>query len=166
MSVRPILVWPDPRLSTPCRPIETITPQDERLAQDLLDTMYDANGRGIAAPQVGELRRMFAMDITWKAGKPEPRVLINPELIEASEERASLAEGCLSIPGILTEISRPKRVKIAWTNLAGTRLTQTFDGFAAVCIQHEMDHLDGVVTFDRLEPAARAKALKEYEVLS
>lgn len=166
MSVRPILCWPDPRLSVACAPIGGVSAAIEALAQDLLDTMYDAQGRGLAAPQVGEMRRVFVMDATWKEGRPNPQVFVDPELLEVSEDRTSSSEGCLSIPGILTEIRRPARVKLAWTALSGSRLSQTFDGFAAICIQHELDHLNGVVTFDRLKDAKRARAEAEYKALS
>ena len=165
MTVRPILLWPDPKLRQVCAPVGPITPEIEKLSVDMFDTMYDAPGRGLAAPQIGEMIRMFVMDASWKDGKPDPQTFINPELIEASDEMVSQAEGCLSIPGILTEISRPARIKVAWTGLTGMRYVQVFNGFAAACIQHEMDHLDGVVTFDRLSDAARDKAMKDYEVL-
>lgn len=166
MTVRTILLWPDPRLSVACAPIGDVTSEIEVLAQDLLDTMYDAQGRGLAASQVGAMRRLFVMDASWKEGRPDPQVFVDPELLDASEERVSSSEGCLSIPGIITEIRRPARVKLAWTALSGSRLTQTFDGFAAICVQHELDHLNGVVTFDRLKDARRARAEAEYKALS
>ena len=165
MTVRPILLWPDTKLQAKCAPVEDITPQIETLTADMLDTMYDAPGRGLAAPQVGALLRVLVMDATWKDGKPDPLVMINPEIRDTSSERASQAEGCLSIPGVMTEISRPKRVQVAWTGLNGGQFIQVFDGFAAACVQHEIDHLDGVITFDHLTPEARQKAEAKYKAL-
>ena len=158
MAVLPILLWPDPCLRQVSAPVDEVTQDVERLAEDMLETMYDAPGRGLAAPQVGVAQRLFVMDATWKDGRPDPMIFINPEIGELSEDQASNAEGCLSIPGITAEISRPARVQLAWTGVTGARYVQVFDGFAAACIQHEMDHLDGIVIFDRLSGAARARA--------
>ncbi len=166
MAILPILLWPDPRLRVACTPVSQITSETERLANDMLETMYDAPGRGLAAPQVGVMQRLFVMDATWKEGKPEPIVFVNPVIEETSSDRTSNSEGCLSIPGVTVEIGRPARVKVSWTGLTGARYVQVFDGFAAVCVQHETDHLDGRVTFDHLSPAARARAEAQYEALA
>ena len=165
MTILPILLWPDPRLQTACTPVGEITQDIERLAQDMLETMYDAPGRDLAAPQVGEMLRMFVMDATWKDGKPDPLVFINPVIQSKSSERISQAEGCLSIPGIMAEISRPAQVQVAWTGVTGGRYVQVFDGFAAACVQHEMDHLDGIVTFNHLGAEARKRAEADYAAL-
>ncbi|MGJ8545809.1 MAG: peptide deformylase [Sulfitobacter sp.] len=162
MSVLEIVKWPDPRLQQICAAIEEITPEIETLARDMLDTMYDAPGRGLAAPQVGVLKRMFVMDIGWKEGKPDPLVCINPMFQEIGEERAEGDEGCLSIPGVSARISRPSQVQMVWTGLNGGRFVQSFEGFGAVCAQHELDHLDGVVTFDHLSAEARASLEAAY----
>lgn len=158
----PILRWPDPRLSQPCAP--AVLDDDLRaLAADMLETMYAAPGRGLAAPQVGRLVRMFVMDVAWKTGEPAPMVFVNPS-VELLGERVTGLEGCLSIPGPLTEVERSAQVRVRWTDLDGVAQDQVLDGFAAVCVQHEYDHLDGVLTLDRLSPEARAKA--EAEVLA
>ncbi len=162
MSVRPIVQWPDARLTEICAPVEEITPEIEALAADMLETMYAARGRGLAGPQVGAMVRLFVMDTGWKEGKPDPLVCINPMLMEVSEERASNSEGCLSIPGVSAEISRPAQVQMVWTGLNGARFVQSFSGFAAACVQHELDHLDGVVTFDHLDADTRAALEAEY----
>ncbi|WP_370400092.1 peptide deformylase [Sulfitobacter sp. JB4-11] len=162
MSVREIVLWPDPRLTQTCVPVEAITPEIETLAADMLETMYAAPGRGLAAPQVGVLQRLFVMDVGWKEGKSDPLVCINPMLQEVSEDRATGEEGCLSIPGVLAEVSRPAQVQMVWTGINGARYVQSFDGFAAACVQHELDHLDGVVTFDHLGADARAALMAEY----
>ena len=163
MSVLPILKWPDPRLAEICAPIQEITPEIKTLASDRLETMYDAPGRGLAGPQVGVMQRIFVMDAGWKEGRPDPIVCINPMLQEVSEERATNSEGCLSIPGVSAEISRPALVQMVWTGLNGGRYVQSFDGFAAACVQHELDHLDGVVTFDHLKEADRLALIAEFE---
>lgn len=163
MSVLEIVQWPDPRLAKTCAPVAEITPDIETLARDMLETMYAAPGRGLAAPQVGSLLRLFVMDIGWKEGKPDPLVCLNPMLQEVSEARASHAEGCLSIPGVSAEISRPAQVQMVWTGINGARCVQSFDGFGAVCVQHELDHLDGVVTLDHLDTETREALVAEYE---
>lgn len=158
----PILRWPDPRLSQPCAP--AVLDDDLRqLATDMLETMYAAPGRGLAAPQVGRLLRLFVMDVAWKAGEPAPMVFINPS-VELLGDRVAGPEGCLSIPGPVTEVERSSQVRVRWTDLDGEAREELFDGFAAICIQHEYDHLDGLLTLDRLSPEARAKA--EAEVLA
>ena len=162
MSVLEILRWPDPRLMEICPQIAEITPEIEALAADMLETMYAAPGRGLAGPQVGAMVRMFVMDTGWKEGKPDPLICINPMLQEVSEERATNAEGCLSIPGVSAEISRPSQVQMVWTGLNGGRYVQSFTGFAAACVQHELDHLDGVVTFDHMDAETRARLEAEY----
>ena len=162
MSVLPILQWPDPRLMEICAPIEAITSDTEALAADMLETMYAAPGRGLAGPQVGAMQRIFVMDAGWKEGKPDPLVCLNPMLQEVSEERATNSEGCLSIPGISADVSRPAQVQMVWTGLNGGRYVQSFTGFAAACVQHELDHLDGVVTLDYLDAQTRAALEAEY----
>ena len=158
----PILRWPDPRLSQPCAPA-VLDDALRALAADMLETMYAAPGRGLAAPQVGHLVRMFVMDVAWKTGTPAPMVFVNPE-VELLGTLVSGAEGCLSIPGPLTEVERSALVRVRWTDLQGQRQEAVLDGFAAICVQHEYDHLDGILTLDRLSPEARAKA--EAEVLA
>ncbi len=162
MSVREILRWPDPRLAQVCAPVGAITPEIEVLAADMLETMYAAPGRGLAAPQVGVLLRLFVMDASWKEGMPDPLICIDPVLRVVSDARATNSEGCLSIPGVSAEVTRPAQVVLAWTGLDGATRERAFDGFAAVCVQHELDHLDGVVTFDRLDPSARTALEREY----
>lgn len=159
MGVRAVLLWPDPRLSEVCAPV---TGDVSALAQDMLETMYAAPGRGLAAPQIGVMQRLFVMDATWKDGTPDPQVFINPEITSASDTTVTQPEGCLSIPGALTEITRPAEVTMRWTTLDGQTQKSTFTGFAAACVQHELDHLNGRVTFDRLTPQARAEAEARY----
>ncbi|AZL58860.1 peptide deformylase [Tabrizicola piscis] len=159
----PILRWPDPRLSQRCAP--AVLDDDLRtLAADMLETMYAAPGRGLAAPQVGRLVRLFVMDVTWKDGVHAPQVFVNPEILELSPVRVTGPEGCLSIPGPVTEVERAETIRIRWTDLDGRGNEAVLTGFAAICAQHEYDHLDGILTLDRIPPNARA--LAEAAVLS
>jgi peptide deformylase len=162
VSVLPIVRWPDARLSTPCAAVGEIDDALRRLAADMLETMYAAPGRGLAGPQVGVLRRIFVMDVAWKDGTPEPMVFLDPEIVWRSDERRTGIEGCLSIPGVTAEVDRASEIEATWRDLDGAQHARRFDGFAAICIQHEIDHLDGLVTFDRVAPEARAALEAAY----
>ncbi len=158
MAVRPILRWPDPVLAQVCERVADVAAV-RVLAADMLATMYAANGRGLAGPQVGAVLRLFVMDVTWKEGVAAPWVLVNPVVLWRSEAVSLGPEGCLSIPGVVAQVSRSVQVRVGWTDLDGVAHDQVFDGFAAICVQHEVDHLDGIVTLDHLEPGARAGAV-------
>ena len=160
MAILPILRWPDPRLSQVCAPVEGDV---SGLAADMLDTLYDALGRGLAAPLVGVLTRLFVMDAGWKSDAPDPLVCINPVILSRSATLAEGAEGCLSIPGPSTLVTRATQIRLAWTGLDGARHASVLHGFAAICAQHECDHLDGILTLDHLSPEARAAALAQVE---
>lgn len=162
MSVRAILTWPDDRLTAMCSPVSEINDHIRLLAADMLETMYAAPGRGLAAPQVAELLRIFVMDPTWKEGHPDPMICINPEIITRSDTVTTAAEGCLSIPGVEALVSRPETIRMAWTDLGGVVQQADLSGFAALCAQHELDHLDGIVTLDRVDAAQRADILAIY----
>jgi len=155
--ILPILLWPDARLSQACTGA-VLSEALRAQAGDLLDTMYAAEGRGLAAPQVGVMLRMFVMDVGWKAGAPEPVVMVNPEVLELSEQRVLGPEGCLSIPGPVTQVERAEGVRMRWVDLDGVACEGDFTGFAAVCVQHEFDHLEGILTLDHLTDDARAAA--------
>jgi peptide deformylase len=158
VSLLPILQWPDPRLAQPCALIAEVTPALRRLAADMLETMYAAPGRGLAGPQVGVMSRIFVMDTGWKEGAPTPLVVLNPQIEPLTEVLSCRAEGCLSIVGQLIEVCRPAVVRMRWMDLEGTRHEASFDGFAAACVQHEADHLEGIVTLMRAEQAARTQS--------
>lgn len=162
MALLAVLVWPDPRLAMKCVAVGAITDEVRVLAADMLETMYAAPGRGLAAPQVGALLRMFVMDVAWKDGTPDPMVVINPEILWMSEQTVVGPEGCLSIPGVTTEVRRARDIRLRWTDLAGCIQEAELTGIAAICAQHEYDHLDGVLTLHRLSPEARAVAEAEY----
>lgn len=165
MALLPILQWPDAGLSTPCAVVAEGEDLDTLIA-DMFQTMYAAPGRGLAAPQVGVLKRLFVMDATWKEtanmSLATPLVMINPEILGFGADLGSGDEGCLSIPGVLASVLRPSSVVLRWQDEARNWQSGTFDGFAARCIQHEYDHLDGLVTFDRLTPEARREVEETY----
>lgn len=163
MSVLEILKWPDPRLWESSEPVGDIDESVRALASDMLETMYAAPGRGLAAPQVGVLKRLFVMDIAWKEAGRDPLVFVDPEITWRSDEVTTGSEGCLSIPGIVAEVERAAAVEVRWRDLSGRTLSERFDGFAAICIQHEYDHLDGVVTFDRVSADQRERMEAAYE---
>ncbi|TCL00507.1 peptide deformylase [Shimia isoporae] len=160
MSVLPIVRWPDDRLSTAC---EAVGDADIRvLAADMLETMYAAPGRGLAGPQVGDLRRLFVMDVTWKEGDRTPMVFVDPVITARSDSSSTVEEGCLSIPDLMVPVARPSQISVVWRDENGVEKTGDFDGFSARCIQHEMDHLDGIVTLDRLDAMTRKTLLEGY----
>ncbi len=161
MSVLTLVFYPDARLAQPCA---TVGGDDlSGLISNMFDTMYAAPGRGLAGPQVGVMKRIFVMDCTWKEGAKTPMAFLDPEIIAASAEKDTLDEGCLSIPGLMVPVVRSTEITVRWKDAHGTVQEQSFDGFEARCIQHEMDHLDGRVTLDHLSEAARADILKGYE---
>jgi peptide deformylase len=139
---------PDPVLHLVCEAVTDFDADLRRLSEDMFETMYAAPGRGLAAPQVGITKRMFVMDETWKAGDPSPMVFVNPVIMSASDTVVTQPEGCLSIPGDLTGVTRPAEVSLRWQNLDGAWHEQSFSGFAAACVQHEADHLDGILITD------------------
>lgn len=162
MSIRPVLLWPDARLSQGCADVQGL---DEQLITDMFETMYDAPGRGLAAPQIGVMLRLFVMDVGWKDGDMQPVVCINPDILSASEETQCGPEGCLSMPGVTVEVERHAEIELAFTDMTGSRKRRHLTGFAAICAQHELDHLDGKMHFDRAQIADRADVLKTYEAL-
>ncbi|SET44302.1 peptide deformylase [Paracoccus homiensis] len=156
MSLRPILIHPDPRLKKVAEPIARVTPEIEALADDMLATMYDAPGIGLAAPQIGVLRRIFVMDATREPeDEKNPMVLINPEIVLSSDDTNVYDEGCLSIPDQYAEVTRPAEVRMRWLGLDGKTHEQDFDGLWATCAQHELDHLNGVLFIDHLSVMKR-----------
>jgi peptide deformylase len=164
--IRPILIHPDPRLKKPCEPVAAVTPDLAALAGDMLETMYDAPGVGLAAPQVGVMKRLLVMDcVKDPAVKPRPMVLINPEILWSSEDLATYEEGCLSIPDQYAEIERPAEVRVRWTGLDGAEQEEQFAGLWATCVQHEIDHLDGKLFIDYLRPLRRQMITRKMEKL-
>lgn len=166
MALRKILIHPDPRLKKTTDPIVSIDNDLRRLADDMLETMYDAPGIGLAAPQVAVMNRMIVMDCAKdEDGTPEPMVLINPEVVWSSDERSIYDEGCLSIPEQYAEVERPSAVEVSWMGLDGKIYRQGFDGLWATCVQHEIDHLDGKLFIDYLKPLKRQMITRKMQKL-
>ena len=153
MAVLPLVTWPDARLTTACAPA-VADAETRQLAADMLETMYAAPGRGLAAPQVGRMIRLFVMDTGWKEGNPNPRVLLNPVVLWRSDTLVTGPEGCLSIPGVTAQVPRAAAVRLRWTDLDGQEFHEVLTRFDAICVQHESDHLDGILMLDRMLPAA------------
>ncbi len=152
--LKPILIHPDPRLKKVCAPVADLTDELRDLARDMLETMYDAPGVGLAAPQVGVLDRLIVLDCV-KDGDPEPTVMFNPEVLASSEELSTYEEGCLSIPEQFAEVTRPAEVRVGWIDENGNPQEKDFDGLWATCVQHEIDHLNGKLFIDYLGPMKR-----------
>lgn len=166
MPVLPIILHPDPRLRKLCEPVARITPEVEKLAADMLATMYDAPGVGLAAPQVGVMSRLFVMDCQKDPeAPPDPIVLINPEIDWTSEETSVYEEGCLSIPEHFADVTRPALVRVRWTGLDGKATEREFDGLWATCAQHEIDHLNGKLFLDHIGPMKRQMITRKMEKL-
>lgn len=166
MTLRNILIHPDPRLKSKADPVQSVDDTLRALADDMLETMYDAPGIGLAAPQLGILQRMLVMDcVKDDMATPEPMVLINPSVIETSDETNVYDEGCLSIPDQYAEVERPAVVKVEWMDLDGNTVQQQFDGLWATCVQHEIDHLDGKLFIDYLKPLRRQMITRKMQKL-
>lgn len=156
MSLRNILIHPDPRLRKIAEPIGTVTDEWRRLADDMLETMYDAPGIGLAAPQVGVLKRLIVMDcVKEEDTAPRPMILINPKVTWASDETSVHEEGCLSIPEQYGDVERPAEVRVTWLDRDGRPQEEQFDKLWATCVQHEIDHLNGKLFIDFLGPMRR-----------
>jgi len=156
MTLRPILIHPDPRLKKVAQPVARITPEIETLAADMLATMYEAPGIGLAAPQIGVDLRVFVMDANRDPdAERAPLVLINPEITWESDALNVYEEGCLSIPDQFAEVTRPAQIKMSWLGLDGKLHEQEFDELWATCAQHEFDHLNGVLFIDHLSAIKR-----------
>ncbi len=166
MTVRPLIILPDPVLRQVSRPIEQVDGRLRRFAADMLDTMYDAPGIGLAAIQVGEPIRLLVVDLA-KEGEPRaPQVFVNPEVVLRSDERSVYEEGCLSIPDYYAEVERPASVKVTYLDLDGTQREMAADGLMATCLQHEIDHLDGVLFIDHISKLKRDMVVKKFKKLA
>lgn len=166
MALRNILIHPDPRLKKVTAPVASVSDDIRRLADDMLETMYDAPGIGLAAPQVAQMLRMIVMDCEKDEGAtPAPMVLINPQVVWSSDERSVYDEGCLSIPDQYAEVERPAEVEVEWLNLDGKTQREKFDGLWATCVQHEVDHLDGKLFIDYLKPLKRQMITRKMQKL-
>ena len=166
MAVKEIIILPDKQLRLVSKPIEKVTPDIRKLADDMFETMYAAPGIGLAAIQVAQPLRLITMDLAKKNEEgdstPEPRVFINPEILSSSEETSVYEEGCLSIPEYYEEVERPARVRVRFTDLDGKVHEEDAEGLFATCIQHEIDHLNGVLFIDYLSKLKRDRVQKKF----
>ena len=162
MALRDILVLPDPRLRLVSEPVGAIDEDIRRLAEDMFETMYDAPGIGLAAIQIGVPKRLITLDLARKDEERKPQVIINPEIVAASEERSVYEEGCLSIPEFYEEVERPAQVKVRYTDLEGNAHEVEATGLLATCLQHEIDHLNGVLFIDRISKLKRDRVTKKF----
>lgn len=166
MAKLPIVLAPDPVLKTKCRPVKEVDDSVRRLLDDMLETMYDAPGIGLSAPQVADGRRVIVCDVAREGETPEPYKMINPEILWASEETHLGEEGCLSIPDHYGEVERPAAIRVRYLDPEGKKQEMEADGLLATCIQHEIDHLDGVLFIDYLTPLKRniiLRKMKKYK---
>ncbi|PLW70869.1 peptide deformylase [Pseudohalioglobus lutimaris] len=161
MAVLDILEFPDPRLRTVAKPVETVTDAHRALIDDMLETMYAAPGIGLAATQVNVHERILVIDIS--EDHREPMVFINPEVEILDPELGEYDEGCLSVPGFYETVNRPRRVRVTSLQRDGSSNTRELDGLLAICLQHEIDHLDGKLFVDYLSPLKRNRIRKKLE---
>ena len=169
MAIREIIIMPDKQLRLISKPVEKVTSEVRKLADDMFETMYDAPGIGLAAIQIAVPLRLITMDIAKKDDEEDgkkPRVFINPEVISASEELSVYEEGCLSIPEYYEEVERPATVRIRYMDLDGKTIEEEASGLFATCIQHEIDHLNGVLFVDYLSKLKRDRVLKKFTKLA
>lgn len=161
MSVLEILEFPDPRLRTKAQPVEQVDDGIRTIVEDMFETMYEAQGIGLAATQVNIHQRIIVIDVSEE--RNEPQVFINPEITVLDESPDSYKEGCLSVPGFYEEVERPKRVKVEALNQQGEAFTLEPEGLLAVCIQHEIDHLEGKLFVDYISTMKRDRIRKKLE---
>src|SRR6478672_11825447 len=161
MAIRTILTAPDPRLKKKCKPVDSVDAEVRQLMDDMLETMYDAPGIGLAAPQIGELRRVIVLDIDREDLKTGPILMANPEIIEASDEDATYEEGCLSVPEHYSDVVRPAKVTVRYLDRDGATKEMACEGLLATCVQHEIDHLDGILFIDHISALKRNMILRK-----
>jgi peptide deformylase len=161
MAVLEILEFPDPRLRTKATPVAQVTDATRRLIADMLETMYDAPGIGLAATQVNVHERLLVIDISEE--RNQPLVFINPEITVLDPDLGEYDEGCLSVPGFYETVSRPSRIEITALDSDGKSFTWELDGLLAICLQHEIDHLQGKLFVDYLSPLKRQRIRKKLE---
>ncbi|MBY5870228.1 peptide deformylase [Rhizobium leguminosarum] len=162
MTIKPLIILPDPVLRQLSKPVERVDSDLQRLADDMLETMYDAPGIGLAAIQVGVPRRMLVIDISREGEEKQPQVFINPEIVKSSDERSVYEEGCLSIPDYYAEVERPATVSVKYLDRNGKEQTMEADGLLATCLQHEIDHLNGVLFIDHISRLKREMVIKKF----
>ncbi len=162
MSIKPLIILPDPLLRQVSAPVERVDDDLKRLADDMLETMYDAPGIGLAAIQIGVPRRMLVIDLAKDGEEKQPQVFINPEIIASSDARSVYEEGCLSIPEYYAEVERPAEVEVAYLDREGKESRVKAEGLLATCLQHEIDHLNGVLFIDHISRLKREMVVRRF----
>ncbi|ESR26988.1 peptide deformylase [Lutibaculum baratangense] len=162
MTVRDLVILPDPRLRATCEPVEAVDDEVRCLLDDMLETMYDAPGIGLAAIQVGIPKRLVVIDLAKEEEEPRPLFLVNPEITWTSEETSVYEEGCLSIPEYYEEVERPARCRVRFLDREGREQELECDGLLATCVQHEVDHLNGVLFIDHISKLKRDRVTKKF----
>jgi peptide deformylase len=162
MAVRDILILPDPVLRQRAAPVERVDDAVRAILDDMLETMYDAPGIGLAGPQVGVARRLVVMDVSRDEDEPQPHFLVNPEIVWTSEETKLHEEGCLSIPDYYEEVERPAACRVRYLDRDGESREMDCEGLLAVCVQHEIDHLNGVLFIDHLSRLKRERVTRKF----
>ena len=161
MALLPIITAPDPRLKKKSKPVASVDAGVRQLMDDMIETMYAAPGIGLAAPQVGVLARVIVLDIDREEVKTGPLFLANPEIVEASDEDVTYEEGCLSVPEHYSDVARPAKVRVRYLDRDGKKQEMECEGLLATCVQHEIDHLDGVLFIDHISSLKRNMILRK-----
>lgn len=162
MTIKPLIILPDPILREVSKPIETIDSEVKKLADDMLETMYDAPGIGLAAIQIGVACRMLVLDVSKDGEDKTPLVFINPEVVASSDARSVYEEGCLSIPDYYAEVERPAAITVKHLDRDGKEQIVEADGLLATCLQHEIDHLNGVLFIDHISKLKREMVIRKF----
>jgi peptide deformylase len=163
MALRDIIILPDKRLRVVSEPVKAVDAEVRKLVDDMFETMYKAPGVGLAAIQIGVPRRVVTADTSKKDDEKNPQAFINPEIIWSSEEKNIYEEGCLSIPEYYEEVERPKQVKVKFTDIHGKTVELEADGLLATVLQHEIDHLNGVLFIDHISKLKRDRVVKKFQ---
>jgi peptide deformylase len=166
MAIKPLIILPDPVLRQVSKPVERIDDELRRLSDDMLETMYDAPGIGLAAIQIGEPLRMLVIDLAKEDEPAAPQIFINPEIRERGEASSVYEEGCLSIPDYYAEVQRPASVRVGYLDRDGERRELLAEGLLATCLQHEIDHLNGVLFIDHISKLKRDMVVKKFRKMA
>ncbi|MCK9553636.1 peptide deformylase [Aquamicrobium sp.] len=166
MTIKPLIILPDPLLRQVSKPVERVDDSLRRLADDMLETMYDAPGIGLAAIQIGLPMRLLVIDLAKEDDEPAPHVFVNPEILESSDERSVYEEGCLSIPEYYAEVERPASVRVKYVDRDGREQEIKAEGLMATCLQHEIDHLNGVLFIDHISKLKRDMVMRKFRKLA
>lgn len=162
MTIKPLIILPDPILRQVSAPLERVDDAVRRLADDMLETMYDAPGIGLAGIQIGEPLRIVTIDLAKEDEEKRPQVFLNPEILQRSDEPSVYEEGCLSIPDYYAEVERPATITVRYLDLSGKTQEIEADGLLATCLQHEIDHLDGILFIDHISKLKREMVVKKF----